>query len=216
VLQWEKLRADLCSTLRIDDDFKRASFRREESSLRPIVVVLVVAAASMLVACSYSGSNFRWTQAETDDSQAKANPAAGLVAPLRALGSAVSGKIRVIDKGDGVTLLISAINMPIGEFRVAFHENGNCSSPNGFSAGPAWAPPGRSPVALVPSLSTFGSRDGNAEREVHVAGVHTQGENGLAGRSVIIYGGSTIGEIRPGVPNNAYACGVFEPVRPIF
>ena len=181
--------------------------------MRPIVAALL---SILICGCTYSGGNFRWTQTGSDNEQPKANPPAGLVAPLRGLGSAVSGKIRVIDKGDGVTLLISAINMPIGEFRVAFHENGNCSSPNGFSAGPAWAPPGLSPTTLVPSLSTFGSLDGNAERELHVAGVHTQGENGLAGRSVILYGGSKIGEIRPGVPNNAYACGVFEPVRPLF
>jgi Cu/Zn superoxide dismutase len=147
---------------------------------------------------------------------ASAAPAFGLVAPLRGFDSAVSGKVRVIDKGDGITLLISAINMPIGEFRVAFHENGNCSSPNGFSAGPAWAPPGRSPSTLIPVFMTLNSRDGNAETEAHVAGVHTQGENGLAGRSVILYGGRRITEIKPGVPNNAYACGVFEPARPIF
>ena len=180
--------------------------------MRPIVAVLL---SILISGCTYSGGNFRWTQTETEDAPSKANPAAGLVAPLRGLGSAVSGKIRVIDKGDGVTLLVSAINMPIGEFRVAFHQNGNCSSPNGFSAGPAWAPAGLSPTTLVPSMSTFGSLDGNAERSIHVAGVHTQGENGLAGRSVVIYGGPTISEIRPGVPNNAYACGVFEPVRPL-
>ncbi|HEY2815537.1 MAG TPA: hypothetical protein VGK44_00245 [Casimicrobiaceae bacterium] len=191
----------------------RVSIPFPEISLRPIVAALL---SILICGCTYSGGNFRWTQKESDDDKPKENPAAGLVAPLRGLGSAVSGKIRVIDKGDGVTLLVSAINMPIGEFRVAFHQNGNCSSPNGFSAGPAWAPAGLSPTKLVPSLSTFGSRDGNAEREVHVAGVHTQGEDGLAGRSVVIYGGSTISEIRPGVPNNAYACGVFEPVRPLF
>jgi len=179
-------------------------------------VALAAAFPIMLAACSYSGGSFRWTQAEPDEGPSKINPAAGLVASLRGLGSAVSGKVRVIDKGDGVTLLVSAINMPVGEFRIAFHQNGNCSSPNGFSAGPVWAPAGLSPATLVPSLSTFGSRDGNAERSVHVAGVHTQGENGLAGRSVLIYGGSTIEEIRPGVPNNAYACGVFEPARPLF
>ena len=181
--------------------------------MRPIVTALLPV---LIYGCSYSGGTVQWTNKQSDDAPPSANPTAGLVAPLRGLGSAVSGKIRVIDKGDGVTLLVSAINMPIGEFRVAFHQNGNCSSANGFSAGPAWAPAGLSPTTLVPSMSTFGSLDGNAEVSTHVAGVHTQGENGLVGRSVVIYGGSTISEIRPGVPNNAYACGVFEPVRPLF
>jgi len=173
-------------------------------------IVLALGTASMFAACAPSGT------APPPIVGAPAAPAFGLVAPLRGLGSAVSGKIRVIDKGDGIALLVSAINVPIGEVRLAFHENGNCSSPNGFSAGPAWAPAGRSPSTLIPVFVTLNSRDGNAETEIHVAGVHTQGENGLAGRSIILYGGRTITEIKPGVPNNAYACGVFEPARPIF
>jgi Cu/Zn superoxide dismutase len=117
--------------------------------------------------------------------------------------------VRVIDRGDGITLLVSAINLPIGQYRVAFHRNGNCSSPNGFSAGPAWAPEGKLPATLVPPLT---NTDGNAEASTHVAGVHTTGENGLAGRSVMLYWG-TIEDIQPGVRNNVLACGVFEPVQ---
>src|SRR5207244_1359936 len=112
-------------------------------------------------------------------------PSPGLVASLRGLGAAVTGKVRVIDRGDGITLLISAINMPIGEYRVAFHQNGNCSSPNGFSAGPAWAPSGQSPATLIPPLT---NSDGNAEASVWVSGVHTAGENGVAGRRGLLYG----------------------------
>jgi hypothetical protein len=55
--------------------------------------------------------------------------------------------------------------------------------------------------------------DGNAEASVWVSGVHTAGENGLAGRSVLLYWGR-IEEVRPGVRNNVIACGVFEPVQP--
>ena len=180
--------------------------RRSGWTLRgvaPIVFVLAIAA------CAPSG-----TAPPPIVGVPAASPSAGLVAQLRGLGSATSGKVRVIDKGDGITLLVSAINMPIGDYRVAFHQNGNCTSPNGFSAGPAWAPPGLSPTTLVRTLATMNSRDGNAETSIHVSGVHTQGENSLAGRSVILYAGLTISEIKPGVPNNAFACGVFAPVQP--
>ena len=122
----------------------------------------------------------------------------------------MSGKVRVIDRGDGITVLVSGINLPIGEYRVAFHANGNCSSPNGFAAGPAWAPAGRSPTTLIPPLT---NPDGNAEASLHVAGVHTTGENGLAGRSVLLYWGRTIEAVQPSVRNNVIACGVFEPVQ---
>jgi len=174
-------------------------------------IALVLGVASILAGCAPSG-----TAPPPIVGVSAGPPTAGLVAQLRGLDSGVSGHIRVIDKGDGITLLVSAINMPIGEYRVSFHQNGNCSSPNAFSAGPPWAPPGLSPTTLVRSLATINSRDGNAEASIHVSGVHTQGENGLAGRSVVLYSGSTITEIKPGVPSNAVACGVFEPVRPFF
>ena len=177
--------------------------------MKPIVAVVVTVAC--IAGCSSTSSIFS-SKRETEP--APSGPSPGLVAPLRGLGAAVSGKVRVIDRGDGITLLISAINMPIGEYRVAFHQNGNCSSPNGFSAGPAWAPPGLSPTTLVPSFMTAGSLDGNAERSAYIKGVHTTGANGLAGRSVVLYAGSAIPEIRPGEPSSAFACGVFEPAQP--
>jgi len=184
-------------------------FHRREISLKSIVAVLV--AGACIAGCNSTSSIFG-SKRETD--AAPSGPSPGLVASLRGLGSAVTGKVRVIDRGDGITLLISAINMPIGEYRVAFHQNGNCSSPNGFSAGPAWAPAGMSPTTVVPSFMTAGSRDGNAETSAYIKGVHTSGENGLAGRSVVLYAGSAIAEIRPGEPTSAFACGVFEPAQP--
>jgi Cu-Zn family superoxide dismutase len=137
---------------------------------------------------------------------------AGLVATLRGTGSAVTGKVRVVDRGDGVSVMVSGTNLPTF-YRVAFHQNGNCSSPNGFSAGPVLTPTGRSPKDLMPLLT---NADGNAEAEFHVRGVHTTGENGVAGRSVLLYAGSEVEPVRPGVRNNVVACGVFEPARLLF
>ena len=152
------------------------------------------------------------SKAEVEDALAPRS-APGLVATLKGVASAVSGKVRVYDRGDGITVLVSAINLPYGSFRVAFHENGNCSSPNGFSAGPAWAPPGRTPENLTPPLI---NGDGNTQRSFHVSGVRTTGENGLAGRSVMLYGGLSIDPIVPGVRNDVMACGVFEPTTVLF
>ena len=171
---------------------------------------IVVAVAILLAGCSSSGSSWK-PLFGASDAKPPEGPSPGLVAPLISLGSAVSGKVRVIDRGDGITLLVSAISLPPGEYRVAFHQNGNCSSPNGFSAGPAWAPAGMSPSQLVPSLMT--NSDGNAEASLRVTGVHTTGENGLAGRSVMLYTGAKIVAIEPGMRNNVLACGVFGPVQ---
>jgi Cu/Zn superoxide dismutase len=137
----------------------------------------------------------------------------GLVANLRGLGSAVSGKVRVIDRGDGITVLVSAVNLPPGGYSIAFHANGNCSSPNGYSAGAIiWPKAG----ARERTIAMFtNSLEGNTESETHVSGIRTVGENGLAGRSVIVYGG-LIEDAQPNTPNNRYACGVFEPAVTLF
>ena len=119
--------------------------------------------------------------------------------------------MRVIDRGDGVTLMVSGSILPPNQFRVSFNENGNCSSPNGFAAGRPWAPPGMNPYELIPR---FWNPDGNAEGTAFIRGVHTTGENGVAGRSVVIYWGSKVTDAEPGVPNNRAACGVFQPAKP--
>jgi len=138
----------------------------------------------------------------------------GEVAPLRAIGgSAVSGKIRVIDRGEGASMLVSMINVPQGDYRIAIHENPNCSSPNGFSAGPAWAPLGTHPADLIPVQHA--SSEDRVEASLRVAGLHALGANGVAGHSVVVYAGPRVTEARPDVPNEAIACGVFEPAKPL-
>lgn len=135
-------------------------------------------------------------------------------AVLRAIGgSAMSGKIRVIDRGDGASVLASLLNVPQGPYRIAIHETPNCSSPNGFSAGRPWAPAssGKTPQELIPIQ--YGNSEQRVEIELRVSGLHANGVDGVAGHSVVLYHGTSIPEIRPDVRNDAIACGVFEPTR---
>lgn len=135
-------------------------------------------------------------------------------ANLRSIGgSAISGKIRVVDRGDGALVLLSLINVPQGPFRIAFHETPNCSSPNGFSAGPLWAPPAatKAPRDLV--QIQYANAEARVETELHIRGLHASGANGVAGRSVVLYSAYDVPDIRPDVPNSAIACGVFEQTR---
>ena len=138
----------------------------------------------------------------------------GQQATLRAIGgSAVQGKVRVIDRGDGAVVLLSMMSLH-GPYRVAFHERPNCTSPNGFSAGRAWAPPAAAKRAedLVPIL--YANSENRVESEVRIPKLHAAGADGVAGRSVVIYAGSDVPEIKPDVPNSAIACGVFEAAEP--
>ncbi len=173
-------------------------------------------AVAIIVACgSFTGcSTIRGLTGATAPEPQSSTGTYGEVAPLRAIGgSAVSGKIRIIDRGDGASVLVSMMNIPPGDFRIAIHENANCSSPNGFSAGPAWAPPGKRPQDLIPTQHA--NSEDRAESSLRVAGLRANGANGVAGRSVVVYAGSNVTEAQPDVPNEAIACGVFEPATPI-
>jgi Cu/Zn superoxide dismutase len=174
-----------------------------------ILVTLCVGACSSI--------HFGTDKLETPPAEEKTGADAlryGQEADLRAVGgSAVFGKIRVLDRGDGAVVLVSLMNVPVGNFRIAFHADPNCSSPNGFSAGPAWAPAGRRPEDLVPAQLANG--EDRVEATLRVRGLHANGPDGVAGRSVIVYAGSKIEPIRPDERNDAIACGVFHPATPI-
>jgi Cu/Zn superoxide dismutase len=172
------------------------------------------ALAGGLVALTVAGcSGVHFSMAHDADTDAKADTTDyGQVASLRAIGgSAIFGKIRVIDRGRGANVLVSIMNVPPGDYRIAIHETPNCSSPNGFSAGPAWAPSGNDPRNLIP-VQRVSSED-RVESSLRVPALHAKGVDGVAGHSVVVYAGPRVTDARPGVPNERMACGVFEPAH---
>jgi Cu/Zn superoxide dismutase len=134
---------------------------------------------------------------------------AGLTAQLRSPSSSATGVVHVFDRGDGVQLQMVVSNMIPGQYRVAIHENGNCRSPNLFSAGPPWAPPGSDKPATELLPGFLANMDGNQNGYVaHLKGVSVDGPNSLKGKSIVIHAGSVVGQAFPGQPNNRMACGV--------
>jgi Cu/Zn superoxide dismutase len=138
-------------------------------------------------------------------------PPGGLVAQLGGPSSAAKGAVHIFDYRDGIQVQLSMSNLLPGAYRIAIHEVGNCKSPNLFSAGPAWAPPGWTKPAgeLLPSFTV--SESGNQNQYVaFVKGVRAEGPGGLRGKSVVVHYGDLVGEAFPGQPNNRMACGVLE------
>jgi hypothetical protein len=192
--------------LRYDDGPSRVQSARRTAGDRLLRLIASLVLLGALAACGTTTSSWFSSGGEPPSSA----PRYGLVADLQPIGSAVRGKVRVIDRNDGVTLLVSASNLPPNQYRVSFNRDRNCRSPNGFGAGPPWAPPGLDPYELIP---LFWNADGNAEGQAFIRGVHTTGPNGLADRSVVIYWGSKVTDAVPDVPNNRAACGLFEPAQ---
>lgn len=131
-------------------------------------------------------------------------------APMRGIGgAATSGSVVVSPIKDGVAMRVSMVNLPVGTvYRVVVHANGNCSSPNGFAAGPPLVLPGASQhvTAGWPPVPLY--QDGVFTAVLRLRGVELTGPNSITGKAVILHAGEGSLEAEPGVPNNRIACGI--------
>ena len=112
----------------------------------------------------------------------------------------------------GVIMVANFGNVPAGRHRVAVHSTANCTSPNGFSAGPPVLLPGTSTPVVV-AVRTDGG-EGTVSTTVDIAGLSI---DVLEGKSVVMhFGMSGSLEALPGVPNGRVACGLIGPMTAAF
>ncbi len=129
-------------------------------------------------------------------------------------GSAAQGDVKIMQRADVLWVLVSLNNLPPGPYRVVFHERDNCSSPNAFSAGRPWAPPGdaRKPTELLPVITVGAQSHGQMTYRLH--GVRLAGPDSLDGRSVLVHAGDAAAPaIVPDVPNAVVLCGALGKIR---
>jgi Cu/Zn superoxide dismutase len=173
-----------------------------------VCALAVAASAAVLGGC----------QTTSDDRIALTTTGTGLAARLQPLGgSAANGAVGFKQLDNGVSLNLSIHGVRVGRYRVVIHTDGNCSSPNGFSAGPPYSPPGVSPP-LETQVKPFVMNDGaSADVSARLTGVSLNGPNAIAGRSVVVHEGAEGPlDALPGVRNGRVACGVIGPVRALF
>lgn len=166
-----------------------------------VTIALAVALAGVLAACA-------------SDEQAKKQPSdPGVGARLRPTsGSATSGLVTFQPYDGGVTIAVSVAPGIPGAARVVVHTTGICTSPNGFSAGPPWIPPGATEPPTIRIVTTDNDY-GNAT--ARLPGIRIDGPDGIRGKSVVVHRGATGSlDAQPGVPNNRVACGVIESNKP--
>lgn len=168
--------------------------------------------ASALAGCGGAGSSkLEFPEAGMRE-RARTPGVEAVLAPLN--GSAAQGNAKFVDRGGSLTVVASINNLVPGTYRIAIHERGNCSSPNGFSAGKPWAPPGfpRPPGELLPEIAIGGN--GNGVMTATLSGVTLPAPDGIEGRSVVVHVGARVDDdVVPGVPNRLVLCGVLGPVR---
>jgi len=134
------------------------------------------------------------------------------VSPMN--GSAATGSVRFVSRTEGSTMLVQISGLAPGSYRVVVHATGNCSSPNGFSAGPPWSPEvSTTPLSdRMPVISTNSA--GTATMTVRLPEVPLQA---LLGKSVVLHdsiNGPFTAE--PGTRNDRIACGVLGPMHTVF
>jgi Cu-Zn family superoxide dismutase len=144
------------------------------------------------------------TMRTSDDRVTLTGPAIGARLVAKG-GSAITGVVFFQRRAGGVTMVVQVHNAHMGAYRVAIHATGNCSSPNAFSAGPLWAPPGR-------AVEAWGGNTNNAGTlmmTVRIDGIFVDGPDGVLGKSVVVHRGA-LGPLdaEPGRRNERVACGV--------
>jgi Cu-Zn family superoxide dismutase len=124
-------------------------------------------------------------------------------------GATLVGAANLQTYDGGVAMRVNFNGPGPGRYRVMIHETGNCTSPNGFSAGPPWSPPG---VPLAEQGYSFVKNDDSASYVVRLPGYRLTGPDGVVGRSVVVHDGG-IGPLtaEPGVRNDRIGCGVIGP-----
>jgi Cu-Zn family superoxide dismutase len=144
-----------------------------------------------------------------------ATPAPGVEAVLIPKnGSAAQGDVKIMQRDDTLSVLVSLNNLPPGPYRVAIHERGNCTSPNAFSAGRPWAPAGdaRPATDLLPAMTVGAQAHG--QMTYRLRGVRLTGPDSLEGKAVLVHAGARVdADLRPDVPNGVVLCGAIGPIR---
>jgi len=166
---------------------------------------LLVAAslACILVACKSGDDSFR-----------REVPIGARLQPLG--GSVVRGAITFRPYEGGVVMSVTFGGVSSGPYRVAIHATPNCTSTNGFSAGPPLLRAGSSePIVAV--VYTEGGSQGVVSTVMRLPGVALDGPAGVNGKSVVVHDrGTGPLDASPGVPNDRIACGVIGPLPPPF
>jgi Cu-Zn family superoxide dismutase len=130
-------------------------------------------------------------------------------------GSAGIGLATFRPYDGGLTLVADVGGLSGGQYRFVIHTTPNCTSPNGFSAGPPFLLPGTDAPVVVPVIISIDQ--GTATLTQRVAGIALSGPNGIEGKSLVLHAGwSGPLDAKPGVPNERVACGIIGPIPTLF
>ena len=131
-------------------------------------------------------------------------------------GSKVAGTLRAEERADGVWITGDVSGLTPGKHGFHIHERGDCSAPDGSSAGPHFAPASKThgdPTAMEHHAGDMGNITADADGTATIAylakEVTLKGNNAIDGRALVIHGGEDDLKTQPsGNSGTPVACGV--------
>lgn len=131
-------------------------------------------------------------------------------------GNTVSGTITLNEVPGGIRMVADVTGLTPGLHGIHIHTNGDCSAPDGSSAGDHWNPTAMqhgSPDSTAHHQGDLGNIEAAADGTGHldrvISGATLQGEHSLVGRSVIVHASVDDMKTQPsGNSGPRQACGV--------
>jgi Cu-Zn family superoxide dismutase len=133
-------------------------------------------------------------------------------------GSTVDGKASFSEKGKEVTLVVEVANASPGEHAVHIHETGDCSSPDGKSAGGHWNPMTdqhgkwemeHHHLGDIGNMNVGADGKGTIKLTTDKWALGSGAPNDPVGKSIVVHGGVDDFKTQPtGNAGNRIACGV--------
>jgi Cu-Zn family superoxide dismutase len=136
-------------------------------------------------------------------------------------GNNVTGTITFTQTKKGVRVVADIQGLTPGKHGFHIHEFGDCSSPDGMSAGGHYNPEGKShgaPMDMSRHMGDMGNivadESGKAHLEYNDAVIKLDGPNSIVGKSVIVHKGADDLKTQPsGNAGPRVACGVIGPAK---
>jgi Cu-Zn family superoxide dismutase len=192
----------------------------------PSLLLFTVAAVVAVTACDGGGYRAPEQARELADAvtggdaadQSAGAPRRGRAVLSPASGSDVRGQVNFVEKDGAMQVAASVRGLDPGRHGLHIHETGDCSAPDATSAGGHFAPDGDPHGApdSAPESHHVGDlgnlsadRQGVAQLSLTDRELAFDGENGVAGRAVIVHAQPDDMETQPsGAAGPRVACGV--------
>ena len=160
---------------------------------------------------------------DSDDDETLQQEAIAVISPTAAGGSSVTGEAVFMQDGDDIMLTVDIRNASPGLHAVHIHETGDCSAPDGTSAGGHWNPTSEDHgrwgdesfhLGDLGNIPVGNDGTGYVERTTDLWEMDTGSDLDIVGKAIIVHAGEDDFKSQPsGAAGGRIGCGVIQLVE---